>query len=242
MIRLPDNKGSDNTYDAWGLYGTSLLCGGLWVGALECLEPMAKLMKDPAADEIGAWLVEAKTNLDQQLWMPDKGYYRMDTRGQFTTAVMSDGLNGQLYCRRLGLPDILPADRMKAQLQRTYDLCVKPLKDYNGDGVGDIGAVNAVQEDGSLLGTLQSDEVWTGTSYFLAALMVDAELRDEALKTAYGVYFNTYVNRETAFWFNTPESWRVPTMVTRPSNPEQYQRPRAVWELLFAICDPYAKP
>ena len=174
--------------------------------------------------------------------MPDKGYYRMDTRGQFTTAVMSDGLNGQLYCRRLGLPDILPADRMKAQLQRTYDLCVKPLKDYNGDGVGDIGAVNAVQEDGSLLGTLQSDEVWTGTSYFLAALMVDAGLRDEALKTAYGVYFNTYINRETAFWFNTPESWRVPTMVTRPSNPEQYQRPRAVWELLFAFCDPYAKP
>ena len=52
---------------------------------------------------------------------------------------------------------------------------------------------------------------------------------------------NTYVNRETAFWFNTPESWRVPNMVARPSNPEQYQRPRAVWELLFAIYDPYKK-
>jgi len=236
---LPDNEGSDNTYDAWGLYGTSLLCGGLWVGALECLEPMARAMEDPAAGEVGEWLAAAKTNLDQELWMPDKGCYRMDTRGKFPTAIMSDGLNGELYGRRYGLAEILPRDRMKAHLKRTYELCVKPLRDFTGDGIGDLGAINAVKEDGSLLGTLQSDEVWTGTSYFLAALMIDAGLRDEALHTAYGVYHTTYVNRDTAFWFNTPESWRVPTLVARPSNPEQYQRPRAVWELLFAICDPY---
>ena len=72
--------------------------------------------------------------------------------------------------------------------------------------------------------------------------MYHAGLREQALQTAWGVYYTTYENEATAFWFNTPESWRVPTMVTRPSNPEQYQRPRAVWELLFAICDPYAKP
>ena len=237
--RLPDNAGSDNTYDAWGLYGTSLLCGGLWVVALESLEAMAVVVGDPELNKIRECLTAAKKNLDKELWVPKRNCYRMDTRGRFPTAIMSDGLNGQLYCRRYGLADILPADRMTRHLKRTFELCVKPLKDYTGDGVGDLGAVNAINEDGSLLGTLQSDEIWTGSSYFLAALMADAGLREEALKTAYGVYYNTYVNPETAFWFNTPEGWRLPDLAPRPSNPEQYQRPRAVWELLLSLHDPY---
>ncbi|MEA3346569.1 MAG: GH116 family glycosyl hydrolase [Candidatus Auribacterota bacterium] len=240
---LPDNSGSDNTYDAWGLYGTSLLCGGLWVGALECFEQMAIVKEDPILPEVRKWLKNAKKNLDAQLWMPGKGYYKIDTEGKFPTAIMSDGLNGQLYCGKYALADILPGERMKAHLLQTFERCVKPMKDYTGDGIGDIGAINAIKEDGTLIGTLQSDEVWTGSTYFLAALMYDAGLKKEALQTAYGVYFNTYENPRTAFWFNTPESWRVPTMKARPSGPEQYQRPRAVWELLLEINDPFlARP
>lgn len=237
---LPDNSGSDNTYDAWGLYGTSLLCGGLWVGALECLEQMAVVENDRAlASQASEILKKARMNLDQQLWSQGGGYYRMDTLGRHPNAVMSDGLNGQLFCRKYGLADILPREKMKQHLKMIYDKCVKPMKDYNGDGIGDIGAINAVNLDGTYLGTVQSDEIWTGSSYYLAALMHDAGLAEEALKTAYGVYFNTYENPETAFWFNTPESWRVNTMRARPNKPEQYQRPRAVWEYLLAIDNPY---
>lgn len=236
--QLPDNSGSDNTYDNWGLHGTSLLCGGLWVGALEALEKMAAVLKDPLLREIREQLAMARVHLDRELWLDDKRYYRIDTKSNHPTAIMSDGLNGQLYCR-YGLADILPAERMREHLRQTFARCVKPFTDFTGDGVGDIGAVNCVKEDGGLIGTLQSDEVWTGATYALAALMYRAGLREEALHTAYGVYYNTYVNPATAFWFNTPESWRVGSMVARPSGPEQYQRPRAVWELLLAIDDPY---
>jgi len=163
----------------------------------------------------------------------------IDTKSKFPTSIMSDGLNGQLYCKKYGLNDILPENRLRSHLLKTFEKCVKPLTDHNGDGIGDIGAINAVKEDGSLIGTVQSDEIWTGSSYFLASIMYESGLKEEALHTAYGVYYTTYINPETAFWFNTPESWRYPSMITRPSNPEQYQRPRAVWELLLSIHDPY---
>lgn len=238
---LPNNNRSDNTYDDWGLYGTSLLCGGLWVGCLEAMEKMAEIQKDPILPEVRKWLKKAKVNLDEQLWHEKGGYYKIDTESEFPTAIMCDGLNGQRYCEVCGLRDILPAARMKSHLKRVYNRCVKPMRDYTGDGLGDIGAINGVKEDGSFLGTLQSDEVWTGSSYFLAALMYHAGLKKEALQTAWGIYYITYEEDSTAFWFNTPESWRVPGMRPRPSRPEQYQRPRAIWELVFEIDDPVRK-
>lgn len=239
--RLPNNNKSDNTYDDWGLFGTSLLCGGLWVGGLDAMVHMAEIEKDPVLSEVKEWLAQAKTNLDQQLWYEKGGYYKIDTESQFPTAIMADGLNGQRYNERYGLGDILPPARMKAHLERVYERCVKPMADHTGDGLGDIGAINGVKEDGSFLGTVQSDEVWTGSSYFLASLMYHAGLKEEALQTAWGVYYTTYENESTAFWFNTPESWRVPSMAPRPARPEQYQRPRAVWELVFEIDDPEAR-
>lgn len=238
---LPDNNGSDNTYDAWGLYGTSLLCGGLWVGALEAMGEMAKAMGDPVVNEVGPLLAKARENLDKQLWMEEKGYYRIDTRSMNPTAIMADGLNGQRYCELYGLPDILPAEKMKSHLKQVYRKCVVPLHDFNGDGVGDCGAINGVKEDGKRLDNGQSDEIWTGSSYFLAATMYRAGLEKEALKTAYGVYYLCYEEESTAYWFNTPEAWKDKGLSPRPMNPEQYQRPRAVWELLLEIFDPYKK-
>lgn len=236
---LPNNYKSDNTYDDWGLYGTSLLCGGLWVGALEAMSEMAKIEDDAILDEVNDWLKKAKLNLDKQLWYEKGGYYKIDTKSKFPTAIMSDGLNGQRYCEEYGLADILPKEKMKSHLKQVYKRCVKPMRDYTGDGIGDIGAINGLKENGQLLNTLQSDEVWTGSTYFLSALMYHTGLKEEALQTAFGVYYLTYEEESTAFWFNTPESWRVPSMRPRPAKPEQYQRPRAVWELIFEIDDPF---
>ncbi|MFH0772241.1 MAG: non-lysosomal glucosylceramidase [Candidatus Omnitrophota bacterium] len=233
---LVNNTGSDNTYDSWGFYGTSLLCGGLWVGALEAIEKMALLKKDEILDEVRIWLKKAKVNLDKQLWRETKGYYKIDTEGKYSNSIMSDGLNGQRFCESFGLGDILPRERMVAHLKKVYEMCVVPMQDFNGDGVGDCGALNGSNEDGTRIGLDHSDEVWTGSSYFLAATMYHLGLKEEALKTAYGVYYVTYENEDTAYWFNTPEAWREGGLKPRPRNPEQYQRPRAVWELVFEIC------
>lgn len=235
---LPNNYKSDNTYDDWGLFGTSLLCGGLWVGGLEAMEQMAIVQNDPILQEVRDWLKSAKENLDKELWYEKGKYYKIDTGSKFPTAVMSDGLNGQRYCEIYGLADILPGEKIRSHLKQVYERCVKPMRDYTGDGIGDLGAINGLKEDGGMLNTLQSDEVWTGSTYFLAALMYRAGLREEALKTAFGVYYITYEEESTAFWFDTPESWHVPGMKARPDKPEQYQRPRAVWELVFEIDDP----
>ncbi len=234
---LPNNNGSDNTYDSWGFYGTSLLCGGLWVGALEAMEKMAEAKNDPIIGEVREWLKNAKSNLDRQLWYEAKGYYKIDTAGETETAIMADGLNGQRYCQYLGLDDILPRQRMISHLKKVYEMCVVPLADFNGDGVGECGAINGIREDGTNIGLDQSDEVWTGTSYFLAAIMYNLGLKEEALKTAYGVYYITYESELTAYWFNTPEAWRGDGLQPRPRNPEQYQRPRAVWELIFELIE-----
>ena len=238
---LPNNSGSDNTYDAFGLYGTSLLCGGLWVGALESMEQMAIVEKDPVLPEIRDWLTGAGKNLDAQLWNEKGRYYNMDTEGEHTNVVMSDGLNGQRYAESFGLDDILPGEKMKSHFEKIYKICVVPLTDFTGDGIGDVGAMNALKEDGTYLGLGQSDEVWTGTTYFLAASMYRAGLKEEALKTAFGVYYVTYEEDSTAYWFNVPEAWNAQGLNPRPNNPEQYQRSRAVWELIFEIDDPYQK-
>lgn len=238
---LPDNAGSDNTYDAWGLWGTSLLCGGLWVGALEAFIRMAESLNDPISTQAESILVNAKQNLDKQLWYQKGGYYQIDTASKNSTAIMADGLNGQRYCEEWGLPDILPRERILSHLKKVYEMCVVPLKDFNGDGVGDCGALNGAKEDGTSLQNGQSDEIWTGSTYFLAASMHRAGLKEEALKTAYGVYYLTYIEETSAYWFNTPEAWHDKGVFPRPVDPEQYQRPRAVWELLLEISNPYKK-
>ena len=65
----------------------------------------------------------------------------------------------------------------------------------------------------------------------------DDALKDHAMKTAYGVYYQTWLNEQTAYFFNTPEAWDAsnPTV----NRAQQYQRPRAVWELLLEIKDPF---
>ncbi len=235
------NQGN-TTYDAWGLQGDNLLCGGLWVGALEALQEMATLQNDGMMlREVNTYLTNARILLDTFFWQQDLGYYKIDAG---SNAIMADGLNGQRFCETTGLPAILPNERIRSHLRQVFLRCVAPLKDYTGDGIGDLGAVNGRKANGSPIGNGQADEVWSGTSYFIAAMMYhwgklmnDEELCQWGLQTGYGVYYQTWVNEETAYFFNTPEAWSS----TNPAvfRAQQYQRPRAIWELLLEIKNPF---
>jgi hypothetical protein len=67
-------------------------------------------------------------------------------------------------------------------------------------------------------------------------MMFRAGLTEEALNTAWGSYYPVYEAEHLAYWFNTPEAWRDDGISPRPSGyPHQYQRARAVWELMFEI-------
>ena len=44
-----------------------------------------------------------------------------------------------------------------------------------------------------------------GTTYALAAIMLQDGMMEEAFKTAWGVYDMTY--EKMGYWFQTPEAW-----------------------------------
>lgn len=74
----------------------------------------------------------------------------------------------------------------------------------------------------------QSKEVWTGTTYGLAATMYHAGLIDEAFATAFGVYNVTY---NMGYWFRTPEAY----LENGDFRASMYMRPLSIWGLELAI-------
>ncbi len=234
---------SNTTYDTFPFQGDNLFCGGLLVGATEAMEQMALAKKDTAfAKQMRKSYLSLKTVLDSLFWKPEFQYYKIDAG---SNGIMADGLNGERYCETTGLDPILPPDHMASHLNKVYEMCVAPLRDYDGDGKGDVGMVNGRNSDGTAITYgQQPGEVWSGTTYFVAAMMYhwgeltnDSRLKERALKAAHGAYFQTWLNEETAYFFDTPEAWYAdnPTQFRA----QQYQRPRAIWELLLEIKNPF---
>ncbi|HEY5434874.1 MAG TPA: GH116 family glycosyl hydrolase [Candidatus Limnocylindrales bacterium] len=70
----------------------------------------------------------------------------------------------------------------------------------------------------------QSQEVWVGTTYALAAFMISQGLRSEAWATESGV---ARVVKERGYWFRTPEAYdRGGDFRAR-----LYLRPLAIWAI-----------
>jgi non-lysosomal glucosylceramidase len=83
--------------------------------------------------------------------------------------------------------------------------------------------------DGSVLcGNEQGEEVWAGTTFALASLFLSEGMKDEAYKTAWGVYRVIYETK--GYWFRTPEAWDA----TGNFRASMYMRPTAVWAMEMA--------
>jgi non-lysosomal glucosylceramidase len=76
---------------------------------------------------------------------------------------------------------------------------------------------------------LQSQEVWVGTSYTLAACLLQHGLDEAAWNTARGVVESTW--QRLGYWFQTPEAW------TRDGNFRSlaYMRPLAIWAMQWEM-------
>ena len=119
-----------------------------------------------------------------------------------------------------GLGDLVPRDMQTKALKKIYDFNV--MKFANGE----MGAINGIDPDGKLITTNeQVQEVWTGTTFSLAALMLSDGLKDEGYRTAWGVYHTIYETK--GYWFRTPEAWEQ-TGYYRAS---MYMRPAAIWAM-----------
>jgi len=93
-----------------------------------------------------------------------------------------------------------------------------------------MGAVNGIAPDGSLVKTNeQVEEVWTGTTLLLQRMLGDG-LKDEAYRTAWGLYHTSYETK--GYWFRirklgTFPEYRAPCTCARGHLAMEMTRPPA---------------
>ncbi len=211
----------DQTYDNWTMHGPSTYCNGLWLASLKAVIEIAKYLNEEHSVYEG-WLNKGKKSLEEKLWNGD--YYLYDTLSPHNKNIMADQLCGQWYADLLGLGDIFRRENIKIVLKKIFDFNVMKIKE------GKIGAINGINPDGTMLPeneiwklNTQSNEVWTGVTLALASYMDMMGLKEEALKTAYGIYSVVYEKK--GYWFRTPEAWDVEGNFRA----SMYHRPGSIW-------------
>jgi non-lysosomal glucosylceramidase len=219
-----------------------LLNAVLWITSLEALKEMAIFRGDKEVETLaGFQLSKARPNSEKLYWSEQLGFYKYNETVPF---LMADAMVGQRCGDVFGLPSALDPKRMYSHYNQCFERLVKPLRDYDGDGIGDLGAANILNLEGKP-GVKTSEhaheqEVWTGVAYNLAASMYhsavqnnDAALKQKALLTGKGVYYQCWLNDENGYWFGSPEAFWFNEMPK--ARGLMYQRVRGIWDLLKEV-------
>ncbi|MGO8717888.1 MAG: GH116 family glycosyl hydrolase [Acidobacteriaceae bacterium] len=216
---VPENSGyPDQTYDSWVVSGVSAYSGGLWLAALRAGEETARVLGDTkTAAEYHALFLKGQKTYISDLW--NGSYFRYDTNSESRDDIQADQLAGQWYANLTGLGDIVPYAMQRSALKKIYDFNVMEF------GHGEMGAANGMAPDGSILTNDEAKEVWVGTTEGYAALLMSDGMKDEAWKTAWGLYHVIYQTK--GYWFRTPEAWDI----TGNFRAGMYMRPMAIWAL-----------
>jgi len=217
---LPSNEAyPDQTYDEWTVEGNSAYCGGLYLAALRAGEEIARTLGDEStARHYRQIFSKGQATYVSRLW--NGTYFRYDTDGQNRDDLQSEQLAGQWYANLTGLGDIVPPEMRRSALRCVFDFNV-----MRAEG-GSMGAFNGWSANGTPLTTnQQTQEVWTGTTFGVASHMLSEGLRDEAFKTAWGVYNVVYEKK--GYWFRTPEAYDA----RGNFRASMYMRPAAIWAM-----------
>ena len=221
---LPEHDGvPDQTYDTWPMLGPSAYGGSLWLAALRAGIAMGDRIGDEATV---AWLrstlERAQPAFERHLWA-GSGYRYDAGGGPSGDSIMADQLAGQWWADATGLGDLVPPEHAAAALRTIFEHNVRSF----GDGW--MGAVNGMRPDGTVDGSSeQSQEVWVGTSWALAAFMLGRGLTAEAWQTAEGV---ERVVERRGYRFRTPEAYDVDGNFRAT----MYLRPLAIWAIEHAL-------
>jgi len=214
----------DQTYDVWSAKGPSAYCGGLWLACLQAGAALAKEMSMPdiAADYLEK-LEKAQQVYESRLW--NGSYYDYEASGsKHQDSIMADQLAGHWYSQSCGLGGVVPEAHARSALKKVFDFNVMGFED------GRLGAMNGMRPDGSLDKTgMQSMEIWTGTTFAVAAAMLQSGLQEEAFKTAEGIFHMVY--EDYGLWFQTPEALSAEESVRAIS----YMRPLAIWAIQWVL-------
>ena len=217
---IPENDGfPDQTYDVWVVRGASAYCGGLWLAAVRAAEEIAKTLGDNVvAAKYNELFVRSQDAYIKKLW--NGSYFSYDTKSEYRDNIQADQLAGQWYASMTGLGDLVPRDMQRSALTKIYDNNVMKF------AKGEMGAVNGIAADGTIIRTNeQVQEVWIGTTFSVAALMLSDDMKDQAYHTAWGVYHVVYETK--GYWFRTPEAYDE----TGNYRASMYMRPAAIWAM-----------
>lgn len=219
---IPESEGyPDQTYDEWVVRGISAYSGGLWLAALRAGEEMAKVLGDSsAAGKYHNLFTRSQSEYIQRLW--NGQYFLYDTGSEYKDNIQAEQLAGQWYATMTGLGDLVPPDMQRKALKKVFDFNV--MKFANGE----MGAVSGMSADGNIIrkqGNQQVQEVWGGSTFSVAALMLADGMKDEAYRTAWGVYHVVYETK--GYWFRTPEAYDI----TGNFRASMYMRPAGIWAM-----------
>lgn len=220
---LIENGGfPDQTYDDWIATGESAYSGGLYLAALRATTEIALKVGDAnAASEYNSLFRRAQLAYLTKLW--NGKYFDYDTRSEYRSDIMAEQLAGQWYANLTGLGDLVPKRMRLSALKTIYNNNVMLF------GNGEMGAVNGMGPKGEALDqNPQVSEVWTGATFGIASEMLYEGMRDEAYKTAGGVY--KVVWRDRGYFFRTPEAYDEDGMYRA----SMYMRPGAIWSMEYA--------
>jgi uncharacterized protein (DUF608 family) len=225
---VPENGGyPDQTYDSWVVRGVSAYSGGLWLAALRAGEETARSLGDKATQETYHQLFhKAQQTYISKLWNGE--YFRYDTESENQNAIQADQLAGQWYANMLGLGDLVPHEMQVSAAKKIFEVNVMKFAG------GQMGAANGINADGSAIDNVQAKEVWAGTTLGFAALLLSEGMKDEAYKSAWGLYHVIYETK--GYWFRTPEAWDI----TGNFRAGMYMRPAGVWAM--EMTQPPTKP
>ncbi len=222
---LIENSGfPDQTYDTWSVSGASAYTGGLWLACLAAAAGMARALgQRESAERYSIIFKQGQSAYERKLW--NGQYYNYDSSSSAQhDSIMADMLAGQWFARASDLPDVVPVRRALSSLNVIYQ---HNVLGFEG---GSMGAVNGCRPHGRVdTSNLQSQEVWVGTSYTLAACLLQHGLDEAAWNTARGVVESTW--QRLGYWFQTPEAW------TRDGNFRSlaYMRPLAIWAIQWEL-------
>eukprot|EP01038_Epipyxis_sp_PR26KG_P012239 gene12239-16403_t len=174
-----ENSGfPDQTYDIWTALGVHAYCGGLWISACEATSAMAAVMADnPKSLYYHNLANRARSVYEAKLW--NGRYLDYDSSdSHHHNSIMADMLAGQWYARACELPPVISAKKALS--------CYKTIFEFNVIKFGDgkmLGAVNGMRPSGRIDNcSLQSREVWTGTTYGLSAGMLSEASANNAAR------------------------------------------------------------
>ncbi|KAL0831404.1 hypothetical protein ABMA28_002220 [Loxostege sticticalis] len=223
---LIENGGfPDQTYDAWVMKGPSAYCGGLWIAAVSSVRVMAHMLGHEEDErEFAKLLDQGRNSYEDKLW--NGSYYLFDLCAGNSKVVMSDQLAGQWFLRASGLTEpVFPEANVKKALSTIFENNVMKFKE------GKMGAVNGyvTGPNGHIDTTaIQSEEMWVGVTYGLAALMIFEGMHEEAFVTAGGLHKTL---TQMGLSFETPEA------LYENGNHRSvgYMRPLAIWGMYQAL-------